>query len=67
MRGLYPRSTRVRERTLLLMRLLFGLKGVVAMHQKDPEVWWNTFEVNIRGAFNFFRCASRLLSYPVRG
>jgi hypothetical protein len=26
------------------------------MHQKDPEVWWNTFEVNIRGAFNFFRC-----------
>ena len=27
------------------------------MHQKDPEVWWNTFEVNIRGAYNFFRCA----------
>ena len=26
------------------------------MHQKDPEVWWNTFEVNIRGAYNFFRC-----------
>ena len=23
------------------------------MHQKDPDVWWNTFEVN-----NFFRCAS---------
>ena len=25
------------------------------MHQKDPEAWWNTFEVNVRGVFNFFR------------
>jgi NAD(P)-dependent dehydrogenase (short-subunit alcohol dehydrogenase family) len=31
-------------------------RRMAAMHQKDPEVWWNTFEVNIRGAFNFFRC-----------
>ncbi|KAN0132192.1 NAD(P)-binding protein [Lactarius tabidus] len=31
------------------------------MHQKDPEVWWNTFEVNIRGAFNFFRAAATAL------
>ena len=33
------------------------------LHQKDPEVWWNTFEVNIRGVFNFFRCASFSLYY----
>jgi hypothetical protein len=41
-----------------LLFLLFVLRGVAAMHQRDPEVWWNTFEVNIRRALNFFRCES---------
>ena len=27
-----------------------------ALHQKDPDLWWNSCEVNIRGVFNFFRC-----------
>lgn len=22
----------------------------------DPEAWWSTFEVNLKGAFNFVRC-----------
>lgn len=32
------------------------------LHEKDPDAWWNTFEVNIRGSFNFFRCVSRPVS-----
>jgi hypothetical protein len=35
------------------------LRGALELHEKDPNAWWNTFEVNIRGSFNFFRCASR--------
>ncbi|KAN0132188.1 hypothetical protein V8E53_009954 [Lactarius tabidus] len=31
------------------------------LHQKDPDAWWNTFEVNVRGVFNFFRWAARLI------
>ncbi|KAN0132191.1 hypothetical protein V8E53_009957 [Lactarius tabidus] len=27
------------------------------LHQKDPAAWWNTFEVSVRGVFNFFRAA----------
>ena len=27
------------------------------LHAKDPDGWWNTFEVNIRGVHNTFRCA----------
>ncbi|KAI0275409.1 NAD-P-binding protein [Gloeopeniophorella convolvens] len=26
--------------------------------EKDPEAWWNTFEVNVRGVFNYVRSAS---------
>jgi NADP-dependent 3-hydroxy acid dehydrogenase YdfG len=36
---------------------VFGPK----LHEKDPNAWWNTFEVNIRGAFNFFRAAATAL------
>lgn len=31
------------------------------LHEKDPDAWWNTFEVNIHGSFNFFRCVSLVL------
>jgi NAD(P)-dependent dehydrogenase (short-subunit alcohol dehydrogenase family) len=31
------------------------------LHQKDPDLWWNSFEVNIRGVFNFFRAAATAL------
>ncbi|KAI9435091.1 NAD-P-binding protein [Lactarius indigo] len=31
------------------------------LHQKDPDLWWNTFEVNVRGAFNFFHAAATAL------
>jgi len=31
------------------------------LHQKDPDAWWNTFEVNVRGVFNFFRAAATAL------
>ncbi|KAI0275397.1 NAD-P-binding protein [Gloeopeniophorella convolvens] len=33
-----------------------GMYGLIG--DKDPEVWWNTFEVNVRGVFNFVRSAS---------
>jgi NAD(P)-dependent dehydrogenase (short-subunit alcohol dehydrogenase family) len=36
----------------LLFILLFFIKG---FDKKDPDAWWNTFEVNIRGVFNFVR------------
>ncbi|KAI0265847.1 NAD-P-binding protein [Gloeopeniophorella convolvens] len=26
-----------------------------AIVEKDPDAWWNTFEVNVRGVFNFVR------------
>ncbi|KAI0034660.1 NAD-P-binding protein [Vararia minispora EC-137] len=29
----------------------------IALHEKDPAVWWNTFEVNVRGVFNFVHAA----------
>jgi NAD(P)-dependent dehydrogenase (short-subunit alcohol dehydrogenase family) len=38
--------------------ILFFIKG---FDKKDPNAWWNTFEVNIRGVFNFVRC-----SFPVQ-
>jgi len=28
---------------------------IQALDKKDPNAWWNTFEVNIRGVFNFVR------------
>ncbi|KAI9449370.1 NAD-P-binding protein [Lactarius psammicola] len=31
------------------------------LHQKDPDSWWNTFEVNVRGVFNFFHAAATAL------
>ncbi|KAI0275401.1 NAD-P-binding protein [Gloeopeniophorella convolvens] len=28
---------------------------------KDPELWWNTFEVNVRGVFNYVRASVKPL------
>jgi len=28
---------------------------IQVLNKKDPNAWWNTFEVNIRGVFNFVR------------
>jgi len=31
------------------------------LSEKDPDAWWNAFEVNVRGTFNFVRAAVRAL------
>lgn len=37
-----------REKTIHFSRCL-------VLHAKDPDAWWNTFEVNIRGVYNTLR------------
>jgi len=29
--------------------------SIKVLNKEDPNAWWNTFEVNIRGSFNFIR------------
>ena len=39
------------------------------LDEKDPDAWWNAFEVNVRGTFNFVWCdrtAAEVLSHPLR-
>jgi NAD(P)-dependent dehydrogenase (short-subunit alcohol dehydrogenase family) len=31
------------------------------LHLKDSDLWWNSFEVNIRGVYNFFRASATAL------
>jgi len=64
------RSAQSAERAVQMLLVRFGRLDIVVanagaispiehkMHQKDPEAWWNTFEVNVRGVFNFFRAAA---------
>ncbi len=33
---------------------------------KDPDLWWNTFEVNVRGVYNAVRFVLAILSLPRR-
>ena len=40
---------------LLPLELSFHLYFITGFDKKDPNAWWNTFEVNIRGVFNFAR------------
>lgn len=28
---------------------------ILEIGEKDPMEWWNSFEVNVRGTFNFVR------------
>ena len=28
----------------------------IALGAKDANEWWNTFEVNVRGVYNYLRC-----------
>jgi hypothetical protein len=46
---------------LLLLKTIDCVFCTPEMHQKDPAAWWNTFEVNVRGVFNFFRWVARLV------
>ncbi|KAI0275425.1 NAD-P-binding protein [Gloeopeniophorella convolvens] len=36
-----------------------GVTGVIS--EKNPDLWWNSFEVNVRGVFNFVRAAVKPL------
>jgi hypothetical protein len=36
----------------------------LGLHEKDPDGWWNTFEVNIRGIHNTLRWAD--MRVPMR-
>ncbi|KAI0294554.1 NAD-P-binding protein [Russula brevipes] len=31
------------------------------LHAKDPDAWWNTFEVNVRGVYNALRASAMAL------
>lgn len=37
--------------------LLFAYRLIIfkGLNNKDPNAWWNTFEVGLRGTFNFIR------------
>ena len=50
----FDQSTWTHTLTFFFLSFRFGTETRVgtAMHQKDPDAWWNTFEVNN------FRCAS---------
>ncbi|KAI0294640.1 NAD-P-binding protein [Multifurca ochricompacta] len=42
--------------------ILIANAGFISLWaSKDPNAWWNTFEVNIRGIFNFVSAAIRAL------
>ena len=51
-----PREDRP-QTTYPLSLCFFGLTvlAIQVLYKKDPNAWWNTFEVNIRGVFNFVR------------
>jgi NAD(P)-dependent dehydrogenase (short-subunit alcohol dehydrogenase family) len=47
------------KRTLILFNSTLGhslhLLHPLVLHAKDPDRWWNTFEVNVRGVYNTLR------------
>ena len=43
---------------------LLSIHFILVLYKKDPNSWWNTFEVNIRGVFNVARYS--LLVIPIR-
>jgi NADP-dependent 3-hydroxy acid dehydrogenase YdfG len=43
--------------------LIFHCVYSPALDKKDPDAWWNAFEVNIRGVFNFVWCVRTAAGY----
>lgn len=37
---------------------------IAELGEKDPDHWWNTFEVNVRGVYNTVRYVFVILSLP---
>ena len=61
MRVLSPHLRQVRTSLLLLLLLRDLLVHFIkVLNSKDQNVWWNTFEVNIRGSFNLSGISSFL-------